>query len=145
MKVTFRAVTLEDWPWIVERMHLLLCEDMKGIVAVNEDNGLRVGAIVFDHWTHNSVFVHICIDNSMLLRHGFVEEGFEYGFVTADRGKMFAQIDSNNVKSIKICKHLGFREIATLKDSVMDGMDSIILELYREDCKYLSPAQREAA
>lgn len=127
----------EDWALAKQRIDLLLVEDSKGIVAKNENMEIQAMAI-FDTWTHNSVQVHMIIENPMVLRHGFLTEIADYVFYTCERGILYGLVPSNNEKALKLDKHIGFSEICRLKDAVMKGIDMVILELRKEDCRWLS-------
>jgi RimJ/RimL family protein N-acetyltransferase len=51
---------------------------------------------------------------------------------------------SDNVKACKLHKHLGFTEIARIKDAYDVGVDQIVFQMLREDCKYIAKLKEVA-
>ena len=144
MKTQFRSMKKADIQKIKDAgLEFVLMENTKGIVG--EMNGKMACAAVFDSWAHTSVCVHQLILNPFCIRHGFFEEVAKYVYVQADRAIMYGLVRSSNKKAIKLDLNIGFTEIARLKDGVMFGEDLVILELKKEDCRFLPKDYREAA
>ena len=118
------------------------CEDTKGIVA-EQDDGRLAGVVLLDMWTLNSVQMHIGIVDPMCLSK-LHREVAEYVFLTCNRKIMIGLTPSINEKAIKLNRHFGFEEVYRVKDAVSDGVDIIVFELRRENCRYL-PKVKEAA
>lgn len=136
MKATYRPLLLDDWPWVRTHLSLSYTDDTKGFV-VEDENGERVAAAIFRDWSITSVAVHQYIGNPLVLRHGYYEEIANYVYVTADRATIYGPTPSDNLKAIKLNKHIGFTEEARLKDSVMFGVDLILFRLDKNDCRFL--------
>ena len=136
MNLHYEPICGESWLWIKSRVPVLAIEDTCGIVAVDED-GQYVGAGVLDTWTENSVTCTFVVDNPFVLKGGFLKAVCSYVFEERGRKKAFVQIASNNTKSLRFVKHIGFQEQCRLKDAFKDGVDCVIMELVRENCKYL--------
>ncbi len=101
--------TQEEWDWMCQRTHLILAKDTTGFVAYRGDR--IVAASVFDNWTANSCRVHLALEDPFMLRHGFLEECFDFLFNYADRGVALVMIPETNDDSVRFAKHVGFREI----------------------------------
>ena len=129
---------VRDWPWFKARVPADQTEGSKGIVCSDAETGEILAAMVAYNWTMNAVELHFAMDNPVVFRHHFHWECFEYVFGTADRKKAYVQVASDNPKSMKFVRHLGFEEVAVLKDAYADGVDNHILELKRENCRYWS-------
>ena len=128
---------------VVKRLvNPVYCEDTKGVVAEHDD-GTLAGVVLLDMWTLNSVQMHIGVVDPMCLRR-LHREVAEYVFLTCNRKIMIGLTPSTNKKAIKLNKHFGFEEVHRVKDAVSDGVDIIVLELRRENCRYL-PKVKEAA
>lgn len=132
-----------DWQWVQINLPIAWTSDTKGIVAENEE-GERLGAAICDQWTWTSVTVHQIILAPMILRHGFFEEVAEYVYVHADRAIMYGLVPSDNKRALKLNKNIGFTEVARLKDAVNFGIDMVILELRKNDCRFLSDELKDA-
>jgi hypothetical protein len=138
MNIQFRAgTTAEDWAWIKQRADPIWTEGTKGLVAEDLDTGEIVAMAALDNWTGNSVQIHWAIDNPLVLRHGFIEEIFYYLFTTCDKKILLATIPSNNVKSLKLSTHIGLDTVHTIKDGFEEGVDYILMEMRKENCKWL--------
>ena len=136
MSLTYEPINGESWIWIKRRLPVLAVEDSCGIVAVKTGR-IYVGACVMDNWTANSVQCSFVVENPLVLREGFLRMCCSYVFEECGKKKAYAQVASNNVKSLKFVKHIGFVEQCVLKDVYGDGIHCVILELVKENCNYL--------
>jgi len=143
MKVQYRALEpVADGGWILLHIPgLNHCTDTKGMVAVDLERNKTVGAVIFDNWTPNAVHAHIILEEPMVLRYGFLEEAFHYAFITAGRQFMLATIQSNNKKSLKFVKHIGFNEICRIENGYEDGVDIVMLSADREHCRFIEKSK----
>lgn len=141
--VTIRLIDKPDWPWIVALAAPVLCEDTTGIIAVRD--GARVAAAVFDSWSSNSCLAHLIIQDPLVLRHGFLHQAFRFVFLTRNRGMMTGLTPANNLKALKLNKHIGFREVYRIPDGHKRGVDSVLQIMTRDECRWLDlPKQRAA-
>lgn len=138
MKVLFRSLSIPlDWPWIKSELQIMQHEDTKGITAVDGDSFDILGCVVLDSWTPKTVTAHIVIKKPMVLRHGFLEEAFNFVFNIADREVMIGTVLSNNEKALKFDKKMGFEEKYRIKDGWDKGVDLILIEMRKENCRFL--------
>jgi len=147
MNVEFRAfIGQYDWGWVNQQISLTRVEDTCGIMAINSDTNETIGAVIFDNWMDNSVHAHFAITHPMLLRHGFMECISHYIFIEKGCKFMYAWVASDNTKSLKLVKHIGFTEKTRLPDAYADGVDFILMEGKRENCTFIDqPAIKEEA
>jgi len=113
-----------------------LSADTRGIVAMEDDHRIHAGIVLFDQFTENSCTAHISITNPMALR-GLHIEAFKYAFNQLDKSMILGPVESDNKKALKLNAHFGFTEVARIKDAYADGVDLVLLQMKREDCKYL--------
>jgi len=137
VKVYFSAMTKEDWPEIQSAIKCILMADTKGVVAKDE-HGTILAAGVADTFSFTTCQVHQYIRNPLVLRHGFLEEIFNYVFVTCDRIAILGLVPGDNAKALKLNKHLGYHELARVKDGFNVGIDYIIMEMRREECRFIN-------
>lgn len=136
------ASTLEDINWIRKELKIARIDDIRGISATS-NSGELYGVCAMDSWTEGSVQVHIAIKNPICLRnYDFIKESFNYIFNVGGRLTALGFVSSENKKALIFDKKIGFQEIARIKDGVKSGVDTVILELRRENCKWID---REAA
>ena len=114
-----------------------ICEDTKGITALDGDN-VPQAVCVFDSWSHNSCIIHIWINNPFVLKHGFAEEVFNFVFSEeSGRTKIIGGIPSDNLRAIKFTNHVGLKETYRIVDGYKIGVDFILFEINKEDCRYI--------
>ena len=140
----FKALdTPQEWEWVSDRAHTILCGDMCGIVVTNEGGDIQAVA-VFDSFTKNACNVHLAIENPMVIKHGFLSEIARHLFLVRNRSRIFGLVPSNNSRALKLDKHIGMREIACIPNALDEGVDYVVLEMTREECTWL-PQLKEAA
>ena len=137
----FPLVVQRDWPWVSQTLGVKLCEDTKGIVAVDIGTNAPVAVCVLDSWSHTSVQAHIRVIRKMALRHGFLEEVANYVYGTCGKEIIIGVVPGNNEAALKLDKHIGFVEKHRVKDGFDHGVDYVIMEMRKDDCRYYQPAQ----
>ena len=132
----------EHWPWVYEQTEALLCLDTQGLVAL-VDGELRC-AVVFDTWTKNSCVGHFVFRDKRAIR-SLIEAAFDFVFNFANRGILLGITPSDNEKALKFSKGLGFQELYRVKDGMDIGIDYVVQELRRENCKWLVSSEDKVA
>ena len=133
--MNFRAATKSDLQAMPEEARPLVVEDTRGITAEHE--GEIQAVCILDSWSPNSCMIHIWIANPFVLRHGYAEEVFKYVFDTG-RELVIGNTPSNNPRALKFIKKIGFREVFRVKDGFDKGVDYVITEMRKEDCRYVN-------
>ena len=134
--MNFTALSPRDFGYIPQNSRPIMCEDSKGIVAT-DDEGMPQAICVLDSWTYNSCQIHIWIENAFVLKHGFAEEVFRYVFNTCGRNLIVGVTPADNPKALKFIKHIGLEEIFRIKDGNQIGVDLVVTEIRKENCRYL--------
>jgi RimJ/RimL family protein N-acetyltransferase len=130
--ITFHPMeSQEEWDWIAARAECVYCSDSKGIVAYRD--GKLVGAVSFDHWSHNSCHIHTAFEDMLIFKHGFTEAVFDYIFNQCDKGVIIGVTPACNVKALRFNKHIGFEEVFRLKDGFEEGIDFVVTEYRKEN------------
>lgn len=146
MNVIFTALTPAHHGWIAENLDPIFCDDTRGILALDKDKGTILAAGLMDQWTKTSCQMHVVIRNPFVIRHGFIHEVFTYVFSYCGRKKAFALIPGNNKESVNFAKRIGFSEIGRLPEAYDEGVDYVVCQLDRENCKYIyDESEKEAA
>ena len=130
----------KGWLWFNSYLPVLAVEDSCGMVAV-DSYGQKVAGCVFDNWTNTSVQAHLLILNPFVIRSGFFVCIAEYVFVERRKNMIYSLVPGNNENAIRVNKKLGYSEKCRFEGAFQDGVDYVIMELKKENCKYL----REAA
>lgn len=138
-----QMTTGQEWEWFQSRTKTILCADMKGMVAYNEDRTL-VAACVADSFGPDNCNVHMAIDNPMVLRNGFLSLIADWLFIQNNRKRIFGLVPSNNDKALKLNQHIGWREVNRIEDGVAEGIDYIIMRMDRDECTWLKELREVA-
>lgn len=138
MNLTFHTITerKEYWEWISTRAQVLWTEGTQGFVAVDEHGEIHAG-VLFDEWTHTACRGHIAIENPFVLRHGFLESAFQYVFDFCKRKMMLGVTPSDNAEALRFNRKCGWREIYRIKDGFNEGVDLVVQQMNREECRWL--------
>jgi hypothetical protein len=147
VNLEFRMLSNQyEWNWINSLIGVLRTEDTTGIIAIDLDTDLPVGACIMDNWTRTSVQAHFALTKPMAIRHNFLECCFNYIFVERDKTRVYGLVPGNNKKAIKFNPHIGFTLKTSLEDGYDTGIDYLIFEMKRENCRFIEqPAQKKAA
>lgn len=114
----------------------------RAIEAVDANGRVR-GMVGFDNWTKSACCLSIALDSPIAFR-SLLAHAFAVPFDDMGRTVVFVSVVSTNSRSLKLVRHVGFREVATAKDAWDVGVDLVMFEMRREDCRWLK-RKKEAA
>jgi len=135
LPVKLVPLTAEHWPWVTQRAKPVLCEDTKGIVATR---GPKIaGAAIFDNWTQTSCQGHIIIEDPRITRKLY-RASFDYVFNQAGRRIFLGLTPGDNTRALRLAKGMGFSAVHRIKDGYRLGVDYVLFELRKEDCRMLN-------
>jgi RimJ/RimL family protein N-acetyltransferase len=130
-----RAAPRSDFGWITERLGLFLSPNARAIAAYDRE-GKIAGMVAYDGWTPNSAIVNIALDSPIAWRR-LARPTFEYPFNEGRRGLLVAMVASDNLRSMRLTEHVGFRETYRIRDGISVGVDLVVFEMRREECRWL--------
>lgn len=133
MKV--EAASPYELDFIVARTNCALTSGARAIKATDERGRIR-GMVAYDVWSENAVYAHMAVDAPIVWR-SLIPAVFAYPFVECDRGVMLALIPNHNRKSWELAQRFGFTVKHVVRDGWAKGDDLLLLELRREDCRFL--------
>ena len=137
MNYWFKPLSDEsEWKWISDRANCSYCDDSKGIIAYLDSD--IVGAVALDSWSYNSVCIHIAVEDIKIFRHKFAEEVFSYIFQTCDKGVVIGITPADNEAALRFNAHIGLTELYRIQDGFKVGVDYVVQQLRKENCRYIS-------
>ena len=138
MSTTLRVAPPEHYRWIAARARLNIGNGFMAYEVVKNGTVPEriVGMVGFDGWTASSVSMHIAIDDPMVLRR-LIKPSFGVAFYEFGKEVVTVTVLSTNTRSLKLVKGLGFREVYRGKDWVDHGVDLVIHEMRRHECRWL--------
>ena len=138
---TFGPLQEQHWALIPDGGRPTLSVDTKGVVAL-DGTGELVAACVFDNWSFNACQIHIYINNPFVLKHGFAREVFNYAFNTCGKNIVFGMTPADNEKALKFIKNIGLVEIFRVPEGYKEGVDFVLTQLRKEDCRWMEHETR---
>lgn len=129
-----RAATPMECGWLAERSGYLPAAGFRAILS--ETAGIIRGMVGFDGWTPNAVALHVAIEKPGACR-TLLRAAFGYAFVETGRRLAVATIREGNTRSIRLARHVGFREVHRTRSGWAPGEDLVHFEMRREDCRWL--------
>ena len=135
------AASRDDFMWLQQRTSCGMTDGFKAIKCVDGSGRIR-GMVGYDGWTENAVQCHMAVDSPMAWR-AMAAPAFEYPFQQAGKRVILGLIPASNAPSVKLAKRLGLRETYRVRDGWAQGVDLIVFEMRRDECRWLQ--QRKAA
>lgn len=133
MKVA--AAAPAAWPWLVERTGCVLTSDFRAIQATDVNGKIR-GMVGYCDWAPNSVRAHLAADSPIVWR-SLLRPALEYPFTQAGVGMILAAVRGSNARSLRFCGAVGLGVTCRVKDGFKAGEDWVLLQLRKEDCRFL--------
>jgi RimJ/RimL family protein N-acetyltransferase len=87
--------------------------------------------------------MHIALENPAALR-SLLGPAFRIPFLNLGLGVAMASVLGNNARSLALVKSVGFREACRIRDGYSAGVDLVIFEMQKADCRWV-PGSKEAA
>lgn len=91
--------------------------------------------VVYCGFFGKSCVGHISAEGQHWGTRDFLRKAFDYPFNTLKLKVIIGTVAGNNKKSLKLNRHLGFKDVAIIPDAHNDG-DLVILEMRPEFCKW---------
>lgn len=136
------AATSGDIAWLSERTGYLPTRNARGLAAV-DGSGRTRGVVGYDGWTQAAVHCHMAVDTPIAWR-ALLPEAFRYPLETCGRRLLIALVTADNARSLALARHFGFAETARIRGGWSDGVDLVLLELRKDDCRWLAGSRRAA-
>lgn len=144
MSLHVRAAGPEGLKFLAQALGLAVTSGFTAIEALHADTGHVVGMVGFDRWTDNSAEMHVWLAQPSATR-ALLWPAFHYLFEQQNRGVAIGVVAASNARALRMDKHVGFVEVARIKDGKAQGEDLVLLELRKENCKWLKRTTRRAA
>lgn len=114
--------------------------DARGIKLV-VDGKIRA-MVAYDHWTPNAVQLHIYVADKKAFSRTFIREALRYPFMQAGRELLVGVTPSDNDEALEFNRRIGFVEKYRILNGWDYGVDMVVQELRKSDCKWLAECGR---
>lgn len=136
--IEVRAAPPEHYDWIASRAQLIVSPNFRAIEAVDA-NGNILGMVGYDGWTSTACYMHMAVDKPIATRR-LVPRAFEIPFLRLGKKMVWGTVLSTNTRALEIDRKLGFRELCFIKDGWAEGVGIHLLEMRREECRWIRGA-----
>jgi len=104
----------------------------------------QINAVVaYNGFVGKTCCMHIAGDGSRWLDRQFLYAGFHYPFVICDLVALFAPVPADNEQALKFNRKIGFHDVLTVKDGWATGISMHLLQMYRNECRWLKELNSE--
>lgn len=101
----------------------------------NVIDGKIRAVVMYCNFFGKSCCIHVHGEGHHWATKSFLKEVFNYPFNILKLKVIIGTVAGNNEKALKLDRHLGFRDVATISDAHDEG-DLVILEMRPEYCKW---------
>lgn len=133
----------EAFAWLETRTGCVLTRNARAIEARDAAGRLR-GVVAYDCWTPASVQCHMAVDAPVVWRR-LLRPAFAYPFEEAGREVLLGVIPADNARSVALTQRMGFREAYRLHNGWQVGVDLIVFEMRRTECRWLKESHHGQA
>jgi RimJ/RimL family protein N-acetyltransferase len=112
--------------------------------VIARENGRLLGGVIFQDYNRHSISAHIAGLVPNWLCPDLLWVMFHYPFVQLECKKIIGQVPSYNHRALAFDYKLGFKYVTRVPEVFHNG-DLIIIEMNREDCRWLRLQPRSLA
>jgi hypothetical protein len=121
---------------IAGAMHAVFNPYGETVISSSKDGEL-LGGTIFSDFTGTSLCMHVTGIAPNWLSRNLMWVTFSYVFVQCRCVVALGRVATTNKEAMNFNHRIGFEDVATIKDAVPGG-DVIILQMRKENCKWLS-------
>jgi len=115
---------------------LLETSDFNALGRFNPERKL-IGVVGYNGFNGKVCCMHSAGDGNWVSRE-FLRDAFHYPFVTCDVNHLIGTVAGDNARALKFNKHLGFEVLFRLRNGWSDGVDTIIMGMTKQSCRWLA-------
>jgi len=105
-----------------------------------EKDGELIAVVGYNSFTPNSCQIHVATTDVYWLNKELLFAIFDYPFNKLEVKVILAPIYKGNVKSLNLCRKLGFEQVADIPYGHPNG-DLIVVAMKRNQCKWLQQGE----
>lgn len=131
--------------WAVPRLNLpSLGSWDKASCLIHEKDLHIIGCVVYNNFDPgNAVELSVAAEGeSRWLTRPFLHAVFSNPFDEWQLRRIWSVIDADNLKSIRLCEHLGFVQEGRLRQAAGPKVDRLLFGMLREECRFLGHKYR---
>lgn len=119
--------------WVAQRVNGGHSPEHETAIGLERD-GQIIAGVIYERWNGRSIVAHIAIEGRVTA--AFIAAIFDYPFNRCGVQKIICPITTDNERSIRLAKNMGFREEARIADAAPTG-DLLLFTLPKNNCRFL--------
>lgn len=127
--------TPEQLAMLCDKVELVPTPNMRGITLLSD--GEPVLIVGYDGWTPGSVVMHQWAKHPRYFGRDILKQAFHYAFNIGKCSTVIGTVRSDNPLALEVDRKIGFTPVAVIKDGYGVGLDLHILQLRRENCRWI--------
>lgn len=132
---TIRAARYDEIVRVASKLPYPVSPNIRGVT-----NGYIT--VLYDGWTPNAVQVHIYSERTKdIFDKMFWKEAFGYAFGQCGKELIYAVTPGDSESSLAVSRALGFKEVYRMRDGWSSGVDMVLKEMRKEDCRWIRSLQ----
>lgn len=105
-----------------------------------EKDGELIAVLAYSGFTENLCQIHVESTDVLWLTRELIFALFDYPFNKVGVKVILAPICKDNIKSLNLCRKLGFEKVAEIPYAHPDG-DLVVMSMKRNQCKWLQQGE----
>lgn len=114
-------------------------DDIRVIGRVSSAGEL-IGVVLYNGFNGCTCSMHCAGDGNWISRE-FLRAAFEYPFVTGNMVQIFAPVPGNNLRALKLNRHLGFEVLHRIAHGWEYGVDLVMMGMNKATCRWIRSAE----
>jgi RimJ/RimL family protein N-acetyltransferase len=124
--------------WIAEQEG---CEYPQNTACIGQEkDGKLIAVVGYNGFLPNSCQIHVASTDVYWLNKELLFAIFDYPFNKVGVKVIIAPIYKGNVKSLNLCRKLGFKQVADIPYAHLNG-DLVVMLMERNQCKWLQQGE----
>lgn len=133
----------EHYQWLISRAKCVATPHFRAIEALDGKGEIK-GMVGYDGWLGNAAQMHVAFESAIAAR-ALLTPAFDYLFNFAGKEIALGLLPSHSTAALRFDLHIGFREVHRIKDGWAPGDDMVLLEMRKDECRWLRNSLRKVA
>jgi RimJ/RimL family protein N-acetyltransferase len=112
-------------------------EDFQAIGQLSLNTKDLIGVVGYSGFCGKTCVMNVAGEGNWLSRK-LLWAAFDYPFNQQGVIQVFACVSETNARSLKLCHHLGFSQLAHIRDGWAEGIGMKILTMHKKECRWLA-------
>ena len=123
--------------WVAQKIGNKTPWHLYEAIGIIQEGEIVGGAVIDNYIFEARCSVHCALSNGNAISREFLFAVFDYIFRQLKCNAVINVVDSNNHKSLRFTKHIGFTEFHRIKGGSYNDSDAVMFEMQKKDCRWI--------